>query len=341
MKQGLLLTFFALSLLITSCGKDDDNRGNWKKSADYAGAGRGGAVCFTIDKDVYIGLGYSEGNYFSSFYKYNVDGTNWTKDSDFPGTRRREGIAFSVNGKGYIGLGVDENNNRLGDFWEFDPATKEWTEVALNLEEGQDFSARQGAIAFAFDLDDDGINDVAYVGTGYGFLDGEDRNNLKDFLKFDGTTWAIDEDYPGSKTSDAMSFTIGKKAYLVSGYDNYDNVWEFDATTEKWTQKRDIDKNTGAANVQRTNGAAFVIKDLAYITTGDGQNSREVWEYHPKTDKWVKRNNVENEFITRFNAIGFSIDGKGFIATGSNGTRGLSDMWEYQPNVEENNDDND
>jgi len=364
MKQRLLLAFFALSLFITSCGSDNGLDGNWRKSAEYSGSERGGAVSFTIGNDVYVGLGYSDGDYFSSFYKYNTTINNWVKISDverdsegdiikdadgnpieigvFPGTPRREAIAFSVNGKGYIGTGVDEDNDRMNDFWEYDPKkpiTERWSEVTSQFPGG----IRQGAVAFAFDTNGDGINDVAYVGTGRGVLDGEDQNKLKDFYKFQNGTWEESFGYGGSKVTDATSFTIGEKAYLVTGINNnmLDDVWEFDSTSETWLQKKDIDKDNGAENVQRTGAISFVIDGKGYVTTGSGSNSREVWEYDPKKDDWVERTSLENEVFSRVDAIGFNIDNRGFMVTGLSGQTGLSDMWEFQPKVGEDDNDND
>ncbi|WP_372641140.1 Kelch repeat-containing protein [Ancylomarina sp.] len=342
MKQRLLLAFFALSLFITSCGSDNGLDGNWKKSAEYSGSGRGGAVSFTIGDDVYVGLGYSNGDYFSSFYKYNTTIDNWTSITEkvdgneigvFPGTPRREAVAFSVNGKGYIGTGVDEDGDRLNDFWEYDPTkpvAERWSELTSQFPGG----IRQGAVAFAF-------NDIAYVGTGYGVLDGEDQNNLKDFYKFENGVWSESLGYGGSKTTDATTFVIGDKAYLVSGKNNLDNVWEFNSTSETWKQLKDIDKDNGAEDVQRTSAVSFVIDGKGYITTGLGSSSREVWEYNVAKDDWVERTSLENEVISRVDAIGFSIDNRGFIVTGLNGQTGLSDMWEFQPKVGEDDDDND
>jgi hypothetical protein len=342
MKQRLLLAFFALSLFITSCGSDNGLDGNWKKSAEYSGSGRGGAVSFTIGDDVYVGLGYSNGDYFSSFYKYNTTIDNWasiTKKVDgneigvFPGTPRREAVAFSVNGKGYIGTGVDEDGDRLNDFWEYDPTkpvADRWSEVSSQFPGG----IRQGAVAFAF-------NNIAYVGTGYGVLDGEDQNNLKDFYKFENGTWSESLGYGGSKTTDATTFVIGDNAYLVSGVNNLDNIWEFNSTSETWKQLKDIDKDNSAENVQRTSAISFVIDGKGYVTTGLGGNSREVWEYNVAKDDWVERTSLENEVISRVDAIGFNIDNRGFIVTGLSGQTGLSDMWEFQPKVGEDDDDND
>ncbi len=340
MKQGLLLAFFALSLLITSCGNDNDRDGNWIKRADYKGADRGGAVSFTIGNDVYVGLGYAEGEYFSSFYKYNADNNGWTLATPFPtedgAISRREAVAFSINGKGYVGLGVDENNDNLKDFWEFDPVAKTWIELVGD--KAFPGTKRQGAVAFAFD------NNIAYVGTGNGSLDGDDHNNLSDFYKFDGNVWLENETYGGSKTSDATTFVIGNKAYLISGRNNLDNVWEFDSETEDWTQKKDVDKDEHSEEVQRVNAITFTISGKGYITSGDSQNSREVWEYDPSDDDWIERTEMEApEMLSRTNAIGFNIGNRGFMVTGSIGSNaiGLSDMWEFDPTQKEDDDDND
>ena len=368
MKQRLLLAFFALSFFITSCGSGNDKDGNWAKRADYSGAGRGGAVSFTINQEVYLGLGYSKADYFTSFYKYTNN--NWVKvetvmvqklDKDghveldskgnpvlieegvFPGVARREAVAFSINNKGYVGTGIDEDNHRLNDFYEYDPSKPikdRWSQI-----EDLPGGIRQSAVAFAFDMNDDGVNDVAYVGTGYGKLDGDDQNNLKDFFKFEDGAWVTNyvSNYAGSKTNEATTFVIGKKAYLVSGLNNLDRVWEFDATTEIWLEKNRIDKHHRDEKVQRTNALAFVIDGLAYITTGVSQDSREVWEYKPglgREGDWVERNDLEREVFSRIDAIGISINGKGFIVTGSSGTQGLSDMWEFIPGVRENDRDN-
>ena len=354
MKQGLLLAFFAISLFITSCSSSDDKDGNWSKNttSEYSGSGRGGAVSFTIGDDVYLGLGYSNGDFFNSFYKYNLDNGNWVniteKDDDkneigiFPGKARRDAVAFSINGKGYIGTGFNEDDVRVNDFWEYDPLkdiANRWTQIA-DLPGG----IRQGAVAFAFDTNDDGINDVAYVGTGYGVLDNEDQKNLKDFYKFEDGSWVdYTSSYGGGKTNEATTFIIGTKGYLVSGVNNLDKVWEIDGKTGQWLKKNDIDKEFGDENVQRTKAVAFVIDNLAYITTGSGTNSREVWEYKPGSGKegdWVERNDLENEVFSRVDAIGISIDNRGFIVTGLSGTQGLSDMWEFIPGVREDDRDN-
>jgi len=354
MNKYLYLILVIISLLFLSCERNQTSEinpsGNWKKSAEYLGAGRGGAICFIIGENAYIGLGYSNEDYFSRFYKYNTMSGNWvsitSRDVDgnpigiFPGTPRREAVAFSVNGKGYIGTGIDKDENLLDDFWEYDtakPVGERWSKVSSKFPGNE----RQAAVAFAFDKDGDGINDVAYVGTGYDSLEGEDHNNLKDFYKFENDTWSVINTYEGDKTSNATTFTIGKKAYLVSGENNLENVWEFDATTEVWMQKKKLNKNNHSENVQRTNAVSFVIDGKGYVTTGLGVNSREVWEYNPTTDTWSKKTSLEPEVPTRWEAIGLSINNKGFIVTGMNGPTGLYDMWEFQPKVDENEFDND
>ncbi|MGN6193740.1 MAG: hypothetical protein ACTHOB_02305, partial [Ginsengibacter sp.] len=48
-----------------------------------------------------------------------------------PGSGREFAIAFSINGKRYFGLGYGDPsrlNPEGADFWEYDPATDEWTQ---------------------------------------------------------------------------------------------------------------------------------------------------------------------------------------------------------------------
>ncbi|HRX10351.1 MAG TPA: kelch repeat-containing protein, partial [Draconibacterium sp.] len=79
---------------------------------------------------------------------------NWSELSDFDGVPRSDAVGFSIGDKGYIGTGYD-GDDRLSDFWEYNPSQNYWTQKA-------DFPgvARTGAVGF-------GIGDKGYIGTGY------------------------------------------------------------------------------------------------------------------------------------------------------------------------------
>jgi hypothetical protein len=62
-----------------------------------------------------------------------------------------------------------------------------------------------------------------------------------------------------------------------------------------------------------------------------------VWQYDPATDLWVERTTFQG--TPRIGAVGFSVDGRGFVVTGgSGGTLVYDDLWEFQPYVENQND---
>lgn len=343
-KIKLLLLIFIVIECVSCDNKKTALQGNWIKQAEFLGEPRSGAVSFTIGNDAYIGTGYqiiksfdeteTEEEYcFTSFYKYNLQ-YGWDKIADFPGKARHEAVAFSINGKGYVGTGVDIDGNRLKDFYEYDPSTNTWKEAPEFIG-----SARQGAVAFS-------INNIGYVGTGYGILLGEDHNSLSDFFKFENGEWIGMGQYPGRRTPNLTSFIINNKAYLTGGHNN-DDVWEFDPSKIKennngWTKKIDTDSNNNKELVVRSNAVSFVINNKGYIVTGILNNyNRTVWEYHPENDKWVEKTGLEMEMVSRENAVGFSINNRGFITTGNINNYSLSDMWEFNPDMEESDKDND
>lgn len=338
MKQRLLFAFFALSLFFTGCGSDNGLDGNWIKGSSFEGRPRGGAVSFVIgagdSETVYIGTGYDGKDALNTFYKYNIQ-EGWNRIADFPGTARREAVAFTANGKGYVGTGVDEDDNRLDDFYEYDPTANTWTKVANDFIGG----ARQDAVAFS-------IDNIGYVGTGYGWQEGEDRNNLKDFYKFENGNWTKIA-FDGEKTRNSTSFVINGKAYVVSGdISSIKHVMEFDPVNlndkgSHWTSKKYLDKDNNREDVQRSQAVAFVMSNKGYMVTGkNGGYSREVWEYEPTKDEWVERTSLEDEIPSREDAVAFTLHNRGFFSTGLASSVYLDDTWEFNPTMKETDDDN-
>lgn len=357
MRQRLLLGIIATLSIFTSCSSGDDLDGNWKKKSSYAGRQRSNAVCFVIGDYAYVGTGYDGDDRLADFRKYNAKEDKWSDgwnpdktdqenmDNDavrpFPGTLRQSAVAFAANGKGYVGTGFDGDVTRLDDFWEYDPATNSWQQLTASFPGG----ARQEAVAF-------GIGTNGYVGTGYGFNDGDDKNELKDFYQYDATanTWTS-IGFSGEKTRGATAFVIDNKAYLCTGRSNnsaVDDMWMFDPTaTPKWNKLTDLDDDdiNKDGNILRYNAVSFVIDGKGYVATGsNGFLKRDVWEFDPagrngKGD-WKEVTELEQEVASREYAVGFSLNGQGFIGTGSASGARLDDVWEFQPGIDEDEDDN-
>jgi N-acetylneuraminic acid mutarotase len=321
------------SIFLFACGDDSsgtsDTTGNWIKRSDYEGVARTEAVVFIIQDKAYVGSGFDGRDRLDDFWQYDADQNYWTQKADMPATPRNSAVAFSIDSKGYVGTGYD-GNNKLKDFWEYDANTNQWKQIA-------DFggTARYGAVAFSLD-------GKGYVGTGF------DGNHLKDFWEYNPATnqWVQRVSVGGSKRTDAVAFVLDNKAYVATGTNNgtlVNDLWQFDAATQTWTEKRKIsnasdDSYDDDYNIVRSNSVAFLVGAKAYVALGEkGGLSGDVWEYDPASDTWNNINGFEG--TARTGAVGFTLKGRGFVCTGRNSSFQFDDVWELKPADEKNSND--
>ncbi|HYV92676.1 MAG TPA: T9SS type A sorting domain-containing protein [Chitinophagales bacterium] len=232
----------------------------------------------------------------------------WTQKANVGGLARFYAVGFSIGSKGYIGTGSYE----LKDFWEYDPVTDVWTQKA-------DFggTGRYGAAGFS-------IGNKGYVGTGTGFT--------HDFWEYNPTsnTWTQKADFPGATRFHAIGFSIDSKGYMGTGqspdagWHFVKDFWEYDPSTDTWTQKADF------GGIERWEAAAFSIGNIGYVGLGSNYfdypyDKNDFWEYDPATNTWIQKADFAETGSSA--AVGFSIDDKGYIGTGS----WKNDFWEYNP----------
>jgi N-acetylneuraminic acid mutarotase len=248
---------------------------------------------------------------------------NWKQLSELDGLPRVGAVGFSIGTKGYIGTGYDQDNDRLKDFWEYDVARDNWTQKA-------DFPgvARNGAIGF-------GTDTKGYIGTGY-----DGKGKLNDFYEFnpETNTWTKKADFGGSARYGAVAMSVNNIGYVGTGYDgNYlKDFWAYNPEADTWTQK------TSIGGKKRNNATCFAIDGKGYILTGidNGTYLDDMWEYNPTADTWTKKRAISNAtddafddaystYIIGVNKVGFSINGKGYLATGGRTTGTY--VWEYDP----------
>ncbi len=87
----------------------------------------------------------------------------------------------------------------------------------------------------------------------------------------------------------------------------------------------------------RASASCFVINGKAYVGLGynaDFENPterylRDWWVYSPANDQWDKIADLPGK--GRIGAVAFSLNGKGYVGTGFDGTNYLKDFWEYNP----------
>lgn len=330
-KGRTLIAMLLMSLVFAGCSNDDDEEllGNWIKKSSFDGPARSSATSFVIGSYAYVATGYTGDEYLKDLWAYNSDGDYWEQKADFTGVARSSASGFSIDGNGYIGLGYD-GTNKLKDFFQYNPNNNTWTQKA-------DFTgtARYSAVGFQ-------VGGKGYFGTGY------DGNYLKDFFQYDASSdsWTQLNGFSGNKRRNAAVFVIDDKAYLGTGINNgaYQvDFWMFDPSTETWTRKRDIDQDTDDSEsynddyvIVRSNASAFTMNGLGYIACGE--SSKTIWEYDPATDVWSEKTALEGS--GRTDAIGFSINERGFVLLGRSGSSYYDDVWEFKPLEEQNDDDN-
>jgi len=146
--------------------------------------------------------------------------------------------------------------------------------------------------------------------------------------------WRQRADFGGSARLGAVGYSISDKGYIGTGLANgffsgtvaCSDLWEYDKTTNTWTQKNSITQ-------ERYYATGFAIGTKGYIGTGDyGNYLNDFWEYNSSNNLWTQRSNVSS--VTRESAVGFSIGTKGYIGTGFNPfqtTMTRKDFWEYNP----------
>jgi len=187
---------------------------------------------------------------------------------------------------------------------------------------------RERAVAFS-------IGDYGYIGTGVDTAE----NVLKDLWQYDPIvdTWTQKADLPGEARRDAVGFALGNKGYIGTGINNIASFfgnkladfWEYNPTTNTWTQKANFPGNGGFGIYFAT---GFVVDSKGYICGGkNGPNtySNQLWEYKPSIDQWTVRANFPGG--QRYQLSSFSIGNYGYVGLGANQDIFKKDFWKYNP----------
>lgn len=147
--------------------------------------------------------------------------------------------------------------------------------------------------------------------------------------------WVRMSDFDGLARGEASGFTIGNKGYLIGGFNGNRNstrmsdLWVYDMDMDAWTQLADC---PGSA---RSGATAFAIEDKGYLGTGYNYTNEsgetylnDFWEYDPASNVWTQKADFPGS--ARYDAVSFSVDGKGYIGAGYDGNY-LKDFYSYDP----------
>ena len=140
--------------------------------------------------------------------------------------------------------------------------------------------------------------------------------------------WIERSVFDGIPRSNAISFTIGNKGYMGTGYDGDDylnDFWVYDMEGDFWAQKASF------PGTPRSSGVGFTINSKGYIGVGyDGDDElSDFWEYDPTSNSWTEKASFGGG--VRRGVVGFGINGTGYIGTGYDGDNDKKDFWKYDP----------
>ncbi|MBS1682865.1 MAG: galactose oxidase [Bacteroidetes bacterium] len=113
-------------------------------------------------------------------------------------------------------------------------------------------------------------------------------------------------------------------------------------TTPTTTLPGSWDKIGDFNGVPRSGAVSFVIGGYAYIGGGFNYDAvgqpgtptgrlNDFWKYDPVSDTWTQMANFPG--TARSNAASFTLNGKGYVGTGFDGTNAYSDFYEFDPTV--------
>ncbi|MBN4071197.1 T9SS type A sorting domain-containing protein [Crocinitomix catalasitica] len=245
---------------------------------------------------------------------------SWVKMANIPGEAKHRCSGFSIGSKGYIGGGHINSTipTSYEDWWEYDPATDSWTQIA---DYGGGRRYQMGTFS---------INGHGYAGCG----EDETGNYRSDFWRYVPlvNTWFPLTDLPGLARRGPTSFVINDVPYvglgqsggpLNGGYEL--DFYSYNDASDEWIPISDFIGNA------RTGGVGFAYGDKGYVGTGhmSGAATRDFFEYDSGTNIWTQLADVDTTY--RQDATGFELNGKGYILTGNDlaGDISYDDIWEY------------
>lgn len=143
--------------------------------------------------------------------------------------------------------------------------------------------------------------------------------------------WTQKADFGGYNRHYAVGFSIGTKGYIGTGYFSsqfstdslFDNFWEWDQTSNIWTQKADF------GGTARTNAVGFSIGSKGYIGIGGDINGskQDLWEWDQASNTWIQKSIFPG--TPRSQTVSFSVGTKGYIGTGLIMPNCTRDFWEW------------
>ena len=259
----------------------------------------------------------------SSQYTGTIESISpWTKKMTLSIQTKGFNAAFTLNNKMYVHFRypIFSQNN----FYEYNPAANQLTYKAqypgLMENKGAGFS----------------VNGKGFIGAG------RHQNEsyilgLPYFYSYDPSTdiWKKASDLPNSVNGPigALGFGISNKGYLFLGAGTSLEYYCYNSLTDWWDVMGMMWGFIGFDEWSKA--AGFVINDNIFLSAGsvknyghDYTNYQKTWMFNVTDNKWTQLSDFP---VEKDNAVGFSINGKGYIGSGSHDGQIQSDFYQYDP----------
>ncbi|MEM9052213.1 MAG: kelch repeat-containing protein [Bacteroidota bacterium] len=252
---------------------------------------------------------------FIFFFLASILNAQWQESAVFIGTARDDGVGFSIDGKGYAGSGREVGFGFTNDFFEYDPETNEWTEVASLPSVARQYCGRFSIADTAYVVC--GVSPDSYLNELWAYQPNSDE-------------WVQKAPFPGEPRSSPIAFAINGNAYVGTGRnatEYFGDMWEYDPQTNQWNR---IDDFPGG---DRFESLGMTIGGFAYAGIGrleDRTFADDWWKFNPDNLEWTRMNDFPGDI--RYYGIEGSNNKVGIIAGGQNaGDEFLNESYQYDP----------
>lgn len=284
------------------------------------------------------------------------DENTWVASSDFPGSGIRFTSGFTINDTIYMGTGFSNAFEKA--YWQFDPLTEAWTQIA-------DYEGNEQYVNKGFDLNQKGYvyshNDVSgsfweynpqtnnwtslapptsgghAAASGFQtdeaiYVFGGQQNGTKtnEFWKYDGLSWTALATGPSARTQ-AFGFADSTHGYIGGGTNTSNQAladfWQYEFASNTWLALSDLPEAIKEAVSVSHQGRLFYGGGTFFNNT----YSNRWYEYVVEIDSIIARNALPGP--NRSGAIALSAGAHIYFGTGYNAGTSFNDWWRYQPNI--------
>jgi len=186
----------------------DSETEEWSQLADCPCNPRYHPAFIQLDDKIYVGMGNNTSN-LDDWWEYDILTDTWSEKDDLPGPPRHHPFYFGIDGIAYVGFGhgddINGSVNIFNDFYQFDPATDEWTQL-------DDFPGEARVAGTQFDY-----NGKGYVLSG----DGDNHSFMEEgeFWEYEPQSdeWTQLTSHPGTSRWAPGNFIIDNYVYFMCG----------------------------------------------------------------------------------------------------------------------------